>query len=114
MKIAIGITKNWIPPHAEIAIDNNIPPLINLKNDKLDFSFFIPLKNKYRDKIPKQSPRGSDLNQPKVPLKIMGNETENKSDDNIPALVPAIILTKRKTKNVVTEPKITGMIIVKS
>ena len=41
------------------------------------FLELIPLKNKYKDKIPKNNPKGSDLNQPICPRTIIGKAIEN-------------------------------------
>lgn len=114
MKIPKGITKNVLPPHAEIANAKEIPLKIIRKNLKFDFSLLIPLKNKYVARKPKNNPRGSDLNQPKEPRKIIGSEIENKREDSNAVVFPENVLTKRKIKNVEDEPITTGKIIVKS
>ena len=75
---------------------------------------FIPLKSRYTAKRAKNNPKGSDLNHP-IGLRIkIGNETENKSAENKPAVVPPITLTSAKMTIADNEPKITGNKIVKS
>ena len=114
MKSAIGITKNWIPPHALIPKVRIIPAKISRRYVELDFLFFIPLKKRYNPIIPNNKPKGSDLNHPKEPLNIIGVATENNSEDINPAPLPPITLTNKKMGIVVSEPIITGKIIVKS
>ena len=54
------------------------------------------------------------MNQPMVPLTIMGGDRAKKSEAKRPEVVPPITLTSANTTIVVNEPKITGKMIVKS
>src|SRR5919198_2227454 len=73
-------------------------------------------RNRYSASKPRNRPSGSDLNQPRFPLKIKGGLNENNIAANIPAVVLplTIVLTSAKITIVVKEPIITGSIIVKS
>ena len=113
-KIPIGITKNWLPPQAEIENVVIIPAPMSFTKATFLFWEFIPLNNKQIVKRPKNIPRGSDLNQPIGPRINIGNEIENNSAENKPAVVPPITLTKAKITIADKEPKITGNSIVKS
>ena len=110
----IGIIKNWIPPHAEKANMMKSPAPTNFKKEILLFFALIPLKNKYNPIIPKNNPRGSDLNHPNCPRIIIGKETEKNNAENNPAVVPPITLTKANTTTQDNEPIIAGNKIVKS
>src|SRR3989338_5006268 len=110
----IGIIKNWLPPHADMDKGIVIPADINFTIAIFLFLELIPLSKKYSAKIPKNNPRGSDLNQPIVPLYINGNETEKNNAENNPAVVPPSTLTNAKITIVLREPIITGKRIVKS
>lgn len=113
-KIPIGIIKNWLPPQDEIENAVKIPAPKSLINAIFLLLDFIPLRRKYTAKRPKNNPKGSDLNQP-IGLRIkIGIETENKSAENNPAVVPPIILTKAKITIADNEPTIAGNKIVKS
>jgi len=113
-KTPTGIIKNWLPPHADSDKGTIIPAAINFTIAIFLFLELIPLSKKYSAKIPKNNPRGSDLNQPIEPLNIIGNETEKNKAENNPAVVPPITLTNAKITIQLREPKITGNRIVKS
>ena len=106
--------KNKIPPHEESAVAKNNPATINLIIEILPLLNFNPETKRYIAIIAKNNPNGSDLNQPKPPLIIIGNETAKNIAAKRPAVVPANTLTKAKITITDNEPKTTGNIIVKS
>lgn len=113
-KIPIGITKNWLPPQAEIENAVKIPAPMSFANATFLFWEFNPLKSKYIVKKPKNNPRGSDLNHP-IGLRIkIGIEIENKRAENNPAVVPPMTLTRAKITIADNEPITAGNKIVKS
>jgi len=114
IKIPIGITKNWIPPHDASPKPNTIPPVIILVKAIFLFSDLKPLRKKYNPNNPKNNPSGSDLNQPKVPRNITGKDTEKNKAAKRPAVVPPKTLTSAKIMTTVNEPTTTGNKIVKS
>ncbi len=113
-KSAIGITKNWLPPQAEIENTVKIPAPISFANTTFLFWEVIPLNRKYTAKRAKNNPRGSDLNHPIGPRISIGNEIENNRAENRPAVVPPMTLTIAKRTIADKEPKTTGNSIVKS
>ena len=114
IKIPIGITKNWIPPHDASPKPNTMPPAITLAKAIFLFLDLRPLRKKYNPNNPKNNPSGSDLNQPKVPRNITGKDTEKNNDANRPAVVPPKTRTSAKIMTTVNEPTTTGNKIVKS
>lgn len=70
--------------------------------------FFSPDRNMQVAKSPKNKPNGSDLNHPKLPLIITGNDMENRSDAINPAEVELKDLTNAKIIMDVEEPITTG------
>ena len=110
----IGIIKNWFPPQAEIENVVKIPAPISFSNAIFLFFEFIPLNNKYRVNMPKNNPKGSDLNHPIGPRISKGIETENNIAANNPLVVPPITLTIANNTIADNDPKITGNKIVKS
>ena len=110
----MGIMKNRIPPQADNPKDKKNPAAINLINEIFPLLNLIPDVKRQIAKMPKNKPKGSDLNHPINPRVIIGTDTEKINAANSPAVVPASTRTKANTTIVVKEPITNGNNIVKS
>ena len=113
MKRPMATKKNNIPPHADNPRDKKHPAKINFTIEIFPLLFLIPETNRYTAINPKNSPKGSDLNQPIRPLEKIGIEIENINAANKPDVVPPKTLTNAKTTIDVSEPITNGNNIVK-
>ena len=113
MKRPMATKKNNIPPHADNPRDKKHPAKINFTIEIFPLLFLIPETKRYAAINPKNSPKGSDLNQPIRPLEKIGIEIENINAANKPDVVPPKTLTNAKTTIDVSEPITNGNNITK-
>src|SRR5207247_2593478 len=99
----IGILKYWIPPHDAFPSPSTSPPTTAFGIAYLISLCLMAEIKRYIASKPKNNPRGSDLNHPRLPLWIIAGETANNNAANIPADVPPITLTRAKIIIVVRE-----------
>ncbi len=92
----------------------NKPPPIAFKIARRISLCFNALSKRYIASRERNSPRGSDLNHPRFPRRIIAGETAKKSDANSPAVVVDITLTRANITIAVRELKTTGNHITKS
>jgi hypothetical protein len=66
-KMERGIAKYWMPPHEAFAKPSRKPAASALRIINLTCRPFIAETNRYVAIIPRNNPRGSDLNHPRFP-----------------------------------------------